>query len=41
VEEILSEFELIVDSCEQPHERPTEYQEQKKFEGGQAKKAYF
>ncbi|WP_228061200.1 helix-turn-helix domain-containing protein [[Phormidium] sp. LEGE 05292] len=29
IEEILSQFELIVDSCEQPRERPTEYQEQK------------
>jgi hypothetical protein len=31
VEEILSEFELIVDSCSQPRERPTDYQEPKKF----------
>ena len=31
LQEILSDFELIVDSCEQPRERPTEYQEQKKI----------
>lgn len=31
IEEILSQFELIVDSYEQPRERPTEYQEQKRF----------
>ncbi|HEY9298758.1 MAG TPA: transposase family protein, partial [Phormidium sp.] len=34
VEEILNEFELIVDSCEQPRERPREYQEQKKYYSG-------
>ena len=28
--EILTEFELIVDSYDQPRERPTDYQEQKK-----------
>nr|WP_232224286.1 transposase family protein [Mastigocladopsis repens] len=27
VKEILTEYELIVDSCEQPRERPGEYQE--------------
>jgi len=36
--EILTEFELIVDSYDQPLERPTNYQEQKKNKGGQAKK---
>ncbi|MFB2891803.1 transposase family protein [Aerosakkonemataceae cyanobacterium BLCC-F50] len=41
VEEILSEFELIVDSCEQPRERPTEYQEQKKYYSGKKKKHTF
>ncbi|MEG4366885.1 transposase family protein [Microcoleus sp. C2C3] len=34
IEEILREFELIVDSCEQPRKRPKEYQEQKKFYSG-------
>jgi DDE superfamily endonuclease/Helix-turn-helix of DDE superfamily endonuclease len=41
VEEILSQFELIVDSCEQPRERPTEYQEQKKYYSGKKKKHTF
>jgi len=36
--EILKEFELIVDSYEQPRQRPTDYQEQKINKGGQAKK---
>ncbi|MDK2411817.1 transposase [Aphanizomenon sp. PH219] len=31
VQEILTDFELIVDSYEQPIERPGEYQEQKKY----------
>ncbi|MBA4457738.1 DDE endonuclease, partial [Cylindrospermopsis raciborskii CS-506_B] len=31
VKEILTEFELIVDSYEQPIDRPGEYQEQKKY----------
>jgi len=31
VKEILTDYELIVDSCEQPRERPGEYQEQKKY----------
>ncbi|MBE9217463.1 transposase family protein [Dolichospermum flos-aquae] len=31
VKEILTEFELIVDSYEQPIQRPSEYQEQKKY----------
>jgi len=29
--EILSEFELIVDSYEQPRKRPRDYKEQKKY----------
>lgn len=41
IEEILSQFELIVDSCEQPRERPTEYQEQKKYYSGKKKKHTF
>ena len=38
VKEILTEFELIVDSCEQPIEKPGEYQEQKKHYSGKKKK---
>ena len=34
VKEILTDFELIVDSYEQPIERPGEYQEQKKYYSG-------
>ena len=37
VKEILAEFELIIDSCEQPIERPSEYQEQKKYYSGKKK----
>lgn len=37
VKEILTEYELIVDSCEQPRERPGEYQEQKKYYSGKKK----
>lgn len=33
VKEILTEYELIVDSCEQPRERPREYQERKARHG--------
>ncbi len=35
--EILKEFELIVDSYEQPIQRPTDYQEQKINKGGKKK----
>lgn len=41
VEEVLSQFELIVDSSEQLRERPSEYQEQKKFYSGKQKKHTF
>lgn len=41
VEEILTEYELIVDSCEQPRERPGEYQEQKKYYSGKKKSQIF
>ena len=41
VKELLTEFELIVDSCEQPIERPGEYQEQKKYYSGKKKKHTF
>ena len=34
VKEILTEFELIVDSYEQPIERPSDYKEQKKYYSG-------
>lgn len=37
VQEILGELELIVDSCEQPIQRPGEYQEQKKLYSGKKK----
>ena len=35
--EILSEFEFIVDSYEQPRERPRDYKEQKKYYSGKKK----
>jgi hypothetical protein len=38
VQELLTEFELLVDSSEQHTERPGNYQEQKKFSEGQARK---
>jgi DDE superfamily endonuclease len=38
VQEILSEFELVVDSYEQPIQRPTSYQEQKKYYSGKQKR---
>ena len=41
VKEILSELELIVDSCEQPRERPEAYQEQKKYYSGKKKNHTF
>ncbi len=41
IKEILSNFQLIVDSYEHPIERPGEYQEQKKVLGGKEKKTYF
>jgi hypothetical protein len=34
VQELLIEFELLVDSTEQHRERPGEYKEQKKFFSG-------
>lgn len=37
IKEILTEFELIIDSCEQSMERPSEYQEQKKYYSGKKK----
>lgn len=37
VQEVLTEMELIVDSCEQPIQRPREYEEQKKFYSGKKK----
>lgn len=41
VKDILSEFELIVDSCEQPRQRPEAYQEQKKYYSGKKKNHTF
>lgn len=37
IKELLVEYELIVDSAEQPIERPTEYEAQKKFYSGKKK----
>ena len=41
VKELLTEFELLVDSTEQHTERPGEYKEQKKFFSGKKKKHTF
>ncbi len=41
VQELLTEFELLVDSTEQSGERPGEYKEQKKFFSGKKKKHTF
>ena len=37
VQEVLANVELIVDSCEQPRQRPKEYEEQRKFYSGKKK----
>lgn len=41
VQEILTDYELIVDSAEQPRERPREYKEQKKYYSGKKKSHTF
>ena len=41
VQELLTEFELLVDSSEQHRERPGDYKEQKKFFSGKKKKHTF
>ncbi|WP_317111343.1 transposase family protein [Chroococcidiopsis sp. SAG 2025] len=41
VKELLTEFELLVDSTEQRRQRPNEYKEQKKFYSGKKKKHTF
>lgn len=41
VQEILTDYELIVDSEEQPRERPSEYEEQKKYYSGKKKNHTF
>ena len=41
VQEILTDYELIVDSAEQPRERPGEYKEQKKYYSGKKKSHTF
>lgn len=41
VQELLSGYELIVDSSEQPRERPKEYTEQKKYYSGKKKSHTF
>jgi hypothetical protein len=41
VQEILTDYELIVDSCEQPRERPGEYQEQQDYYSGKKRSHTF
>ena len=41
VQEILTNYELIVDSAEQPRERPEEYKEQRKYYSGKKKNHTF
>jgi hypothetical protein len=41
VKEILTDFELIVDSCEQPRERPGDYEKQKEYYSGKKKNHTF
>ena len=41
VQDILTDYELIVDSTEQPRERPGEYKEQKKYYSGKKKNHTF
>ena len=41
VQELLTDYELIVDSAEQPRERPREYKEQKKYYSGKNKSHTF
>ena len=41
VQELLREFELLVDSTEQPRERPRDYKEQEKFYSGKKKQHTF
>ena len=41
VQQLLTSYELLVDSAEQPRERPSDYQEQKKFFSGKKQKHTF
>ena len=41
VQQLLSSYSLLVDSAEQPRERPKDYQEQKKFFSGKKQKHTF
>ncbi len=41
VQQLLTSYELLVDSAEQPRERPKDYQEQKKFFSGKKHASYF
>ncbi len=41
VQKLLTSYELLVDSAEQPRERPKNYQEQKKFFNAKEAKTYF
>ena len=41
VQELLTSYSLLVDSAEQPRERPSDYQEPKKFFSGKKLSTYF
>ncbi len=41
MQELLTSYPLVVDSAEQPRERPSDYQEQKEFFSGKKKKHTF
>ena len=41
VQQLLTSYELLVDSAEQPRERPKDYQEQKKFFSGKKQRHTF
>ena len=41
VKELLTSYQLLVDSAEQTRERPSDYQEQKKFFSGKKLATYF
>ena len=41
VQQLLTSYELLVDSAEQPRERPSDYQEQKKFFSGKKQRHTF
>ncbi len=41
VQQLLTSYKLLVDSAEQPRERPKDYQEQKKFFSGKKQRHTF